>query len=841
MAVTGLVGGCRSARVGLVGAALAAVLGATAMGAVPAARAQAAPVAISGLNLPTAVEILPSGRVYVAEKDGVIRTYDDLGGAGGRVALDLRDQISSFGDFGLTALAHRDGWLYGAYTPDTVFHDGCDDYGLVGDRPVSEVQGCPSSGRVARWPIAEDGSLGAEEVVLGGVDVYCFQFTAHGMGDLKVGPDGALYVSAGDGASFMTADYGQFGSNVCGDPPSMGGAFRAQTDADLGGKVIRLDPVTGARTTVASGLRNPFRLAFLGTQLYVTDTGWYAHEEINRIDVASPDNHGWPCYEGRLPRDEYTALGSPLCDALRGTTADPVFSYPHNSSGLASISALEGLEGALYFGDYTLRTLSRVAPDGTGEQLVRSGVTPVDLARTPDGELVLVDIIAGTVELVDRSAIPPAPPSVEPTVDVVLPAGPVAPGATVVFSLITDIRSELTVTWSVALLTGCAMPGPDCARAALPFDGQGAGEGTVTVPATATASGAASGGFLQIGVEVRNAVGARATDIGTVPVDDDGLGAPVPPGPPTDPQIPPPPGQEPVREVSRLAGGDRIATAASASASAYPGGAAVAYVARGDDFPDALAAGPLAAASGGPILLTGAGGLAPQTAAELERLDPARVVVLGGPAAVPASVEAELAARHPQVERLAGADRIATAVAIAERLGAVDRVYVASAERFPDALVGGVAAGLDGGVVLLTGRDALPAQVAALIARLAPDQVTVVGGDAAVGPAVAAALSELAPTRRVAGATRYGTAAALSAALLPGGAAAAYVATGEDFPDALGIAPTAIRARGALLLTQRSSLPSETGAELGRLAAQRVILAGGPAAIGVEVEAAVGG
>ena len=832
-----VLGGRSGVRAGLVAVAVAvAVLGAAAaVGAAPVARA--APVAISGLYLPTAVEILPSGRVYVAEKDGVIRTYDDLGGAGARVALDLRDRISSFGDFGLTALAHRDGWLYGAYTPDTVFHDGCDDYGLVGDRPVAEVQGCPSSGRVARWLIAPDGSLGAEQVVLDGVDTYCFQFTTHGVGDLKVGPDGALYVSAGDGASFITADYGQFGGNVCGDAPGAGGAFRAQTDADAGGKILRLDPATGTATTVARGLRNPFRLAFLDGQLYSTDTGWYAYEEINRIDVTSPDNHGWPCYEGRLPRDEYAALGSPLCAALAGGGAtDPIFSYPHNASGLASISALEGFEGALYYGDYTLRTLSSVAPDGTGEQLVRAGVAPVDLAATPDGDLVMVDIVAGTVELVDPGAVAAPPAPVAPTADVVLPAGPVAPGAAVAFSLGTDIRSELTVTWSVALLTGCDAPDASCTRTPLPFEGQGAGEGSVTVPADTV-----TGGFLEVSVEVRNAVDAGATDTAVVAVEAGGAPPVVTPEPPTDPEVPPGPGLEPAREVSRLAGVDRIATAAAVSAATYPDGAAVAYVARADDFPDALAAGPLAAATGGPILLTGAGGLAPPTAAELERLDPERVVVLGGPAAVAEGVAAELAARHPQVERVAGEDRIATAVAIAERLGSVDRVYVATAERFPDALIGGVAAGLDGGAVLLTGRDALAPQVAALIARLAPQQVTVVGGEAAVGPAVSAALEALAPTRRVAGATRYGTAAALSAALLPGGTPAAYLATGEDFPDALGIAPTAVRARGSLLLTERTSLPLDAGAELMRLAPSRITLAGGPEAIGVEVEAALGG
>jgi hypothetical protein len=57
-------------------------------------------------------------------------------------------------------------------------------------------------------------------------------------------------------------------------------------------------------------------------------------------------------------------------------------------------------------------------------------------------------------------------------------------------------------------------------------------------------------------------------------------------------------------------------------------------VATGDNFPDALAGGPVGAANDGPILLTGRDSLAPETAAELGRLQPDRVVVLGGPGAV---------------------------------------------------------------------------------------------------------------------------------------------------------------------------------------------------------------
>ena len=82
--------------------------------------------------------------------------------------------------------------------------------------------------------------------------------------------------------------------------------------------------------------------------------------------------------------------------------------------------------------------------------------------------------------------------------------------------------------------------------------------------------------------------------------------------------------------VTRLAGPDRYATAAAVSASAFPAGASVAYVATGETFPDALAAGAAAARAGAPILLVEPNALPGATAAELARLGPDQIVVMGG-------------------------------------------------------------------------------------------------------------------------------------------------------------------------------------------------------------------
>jgi len=94
--------------------------------------------------------------------------------------------------------------------------------------------------------------------------------------------------------------------------------------------------------------------------------------------------------------------------------------------------------------------------------------------------------------------------------------------------------------------------------------------------------------------------------------------------------------------VSRLAGADRYSTAAAISRSAFKAGVPVAYVATGADFPDALAGGAAGASLDGPVLLVTGTAIPKATAAELGRLKPKRIVVLGGTAAVPESVREAL-------------------------------------------------------------------------------------------------------------------------------------------------------------------------------------------------------
>lgn len=194
-----------------------------------------------------------------------------------------------------------------------------------------------------------------------------------------------------------------------------------------------------------------------------------------------------------------------------------------------------------------------------------------------------------------------------------------------------------------------------------------------------------------------------------------------------------------VGPVERLAGSNRFATAAAISVSEFSPGVPVVYIATGANFPDALAGGPLAAINGGPVLLVNAGSIPAETAGELTRLQPQKIVILGGTGAVSATVETSLDAYTTgPVQRLFGSNRFATAAAISvsQFSPGVDVAYVATGANFPDALAGGPIAGINAGPILLVNRDSIPGATATELARLAPKEIVILGGTGVVSPTV---------------------------------------------------------------------------------------------------------
>ncbi len=261
--------------------------------------------------------------------------------------------------------------------------------------------------------------------------------------------------------------------------------------------------------------------------------------------------------------------------------------------------------------------------------------------------------------------------------------------------------------------------------------------------------------------------------------------------------------------VQRIAGPTRIETAIAASADQFPaaGSAKAVVLARSDDFPDALAGGPLAAKVGGPLLLTPPAGLDPAVRTEILRVVPkgSTVYVLGGQAAISPDVDSAVAAAGYVAKRVAGADRYATAVAIADQLGDPTTVFEATGWNFPDALAGVPAAIKTGGAILLTMGDAQSAATAAYLRAHPGGTHYALGGPAAKADPAAKAFI---------GVDRYDTAAEVADQFFPG-ASSVGAATGEKFPDALAAGPdVAARDAPLLLVPSVGAVPPRATAEI---------------------------
>jgi SpoIID/LytB domain protein len=286
----------------------------------------------------------------------------------------------------------------------------------------------------------------------------------------------------------------------------------------------------------------------------------------------------------------------------------------------------------------------------------------------------------------------------------------------------------------------------------------------------------------------------------------------------------------PAKMATRIAGSDRYATAALV-AQGFTGPVPVVYVVSGQDYPDALAAAAAAGHQDAPVLLTRSSSLPAATAQALTRLAPKRIVVVGGPAAVSAAVLAELAGYTTgPVERVSGANRYATAAAVAAAYPAgLPRVYLASGEGFADSLSGAALAGHEGAPLLLTRSGRLDTAARRVLEELAPGEVVLLGGPVALSPEVEAqvgALASVTTVRRVAGPDRYATAAAV-AGLFPAGARAVYLASGQDYPDAL-VGAAVAGSRGVpVLLTSNATLRTAAAGALDRVSPKEILALGG--------------
>lgn len=284
-------------------------------------------------------------------------------------------------------------------------------------------------------------------------------------------------------------------------------------------------------------------------------------------------------------------------------------------------------------------------------------------------------------------------------------------------------------------------------------------------------------------------------------------------------------------ESSRVAGADRYATSVAMSKAAHPGSVATAFVVSGENFPDAVAAGAAAGRMNAPVLLTRKDSLPTVVEDELRRLRPAKVVVVGGDNAVSETTYRSIVAVSTRADRVAGPDRYATAALLADYIPASGEkaAYVASGEVFPDALAAGPAAVRSAGPVLLTRSTQLPKVTSDVIYDLGNTPIRVVGGGGVIADTVLDQVEETTyaqDVRRVAGPDRYATSAAVSADAFAT-AGVVYIASGQQYPDALAGVPLASRTNSPILLVRKDRVDTHVCQEIARLKPGKVVALGG--------------
>jgi glucose/arabinose dehydrogenase len=450
-------------------------------------------VVVSDLNQPIAFEFAPheESLLYIAEKGGVIKVVDvDTGQQS--TFIDISQNVNDEGDRGLMDIAlHPDFGEEGAHNYVYAFYvvDPPDAEGKSGN--AGPDGGGNRFAYLVRYTADPETNYttvieGSEVILLGGaadsltdisgggavdstsdfnqpesgfnaqtgkyVDNYIkVDSLSHAGGSLAFGPDGALYVSVGDGTSYNAAD-----------PRTVS----VQNIDSLSGKILRIDPITGLglpdnpfvkpgddlranhAKVYQSGLRNPFSIGFAEDgRLLISNTGWFSWEEIESGSAGA--NFGWPYFEGGdngvlLPAPGYADLPSdPGRDALSAaefyaavangtitiTPAYRAFAHEENAPGyqlgaIVGVDAPYSYSGSQYptefqndvfFTDVNTGRVYVVDVNNRSDvkYLYSTETAPVAFSQGPDGYVYVANLGGGTITrlLIEPSGDPIVDPN----------------------------------------------------------------------------------------------------------------------------------------------------------------------------------------------------------------------------------------------------------------------------------------------------------------------------------------------------------------------------------------------------------------------------------------------
>ena len=259
-------------------------------------------------------------------------------------------------------------------------------------------------------------------------------------------------------------------------------------------------------------------------------------------------------------------------------------------------------------------------------------------------------------------------------------------------------------------------------------------------------------------------------------------------------------------DPGRVDGDDRVETGIEISKKYYDKAKTV-IVVRHDLFPDSMTASVLAKLKDAPILLNPTNKLDPRVGAEIKRLGAEEVIIVGGPDSISEKVRGDLKAydKDKDVERIAGVDRYGTSEMVARRVtgitGKKNTGVIASGQVFPDALSVGTFASRDGYPILLVKKNLVPDQVVRAIKDLDIKKTYIAGGTNTISKSTEAKLPGV--LERMAGKDRYETSVAIAKSKFKD-SREAFIASGEEFADALVISPVSGKYNRPTLLASRN-------------------------------------
>lgn len=394
----------------------------------------------NGLTKPTSFAFAPDGRIFVAEKAGIVRVIDG-NGLQSQPWLDISGKVNTFFDRGLDGIAVDPRWprapyIYLAYSYDPPEAKGHNPEGARVSRVVRVTAGGnlnvgdPGSelvllGTNSRFEFIGDPDRGdrAPYTCQNGDGSYvrdCVpnEGNSHMISQIGFGPDGALYISSGDGINYNYAN------------------LRAQSVDSLAGKILRINPANGNgyannpfyngdpgsnRSKVfALGVRNPWRFTFQpGTgALFVADVGNNKWEEINRVPAGA--NLGWPCFEGRA-ENAFDPECQPVLSGAWPVTHG-VYVYPHAEQRGAAIGGdfVRGnnfpaiYQGAYFYSDFNSATIDYLLFDQQGQATSHVFTAPafaaVQFAFGGDGALYVLYHFNGTLARIRYTGTENSPP-----------------------------------------------------------------------------------------------------------------------------------------------------------------------------------------------------------------------------------------------------------------------------------------------------------------------------------------------------------------------------------------------------------------------------------------------